>query len=196
MVNTAPAKLLRVHGTIDPTLSVRVITRYMSTAEKCRRGTSLIAGASAPLSTSVESAVQRSGGNYEATVTIDHFLDDACRWYPFVIGFQLANEAGASTGEFSTGADGTVLVPGPESKVWISRPGEGLASSGGSRREGASFMRPLELQCRTQSLRGAHALTCVPASPRELPHVSGDAVEVQVDFKDLSQPPAPPAPAP
>jgi hypothetical protein len=175
VVNPAPAKLLRVHGAADDSLTVRVSTRYLTTKADCQ-----------PQSRWVDSDVSRASGNYEAMVAIDHFQPGECGWYPFVIAFHVTNRQGLSTGEFSSGPAGTTHVPGPEGKVWISAPGGSRSSTDREPRRGASFIRPLELGCAQNVIRGARGLSCVPDSPRELPLLSEQATEVRVDFRDLT----------
>lgn len=174
-VNPAPAKIVRVHGNADASLTIRVSTQYQSTVKKCRDV--------APIW--VDSAVARADSSYEAPVSMDHFRADDCRWQPFVIAFEIANQAGLSTGQFVTGPQGTEHVPGPEGKVWIS-PVAGRTDSSGTLRLGALAIRPLDLKCSVNVIRGARGLSCVTNSPRELPLISEDASEVRVDFEDLT----------
>jgi hypothetical protein len=181
--NSAPTRLVRIHGNASPSLTIKVSTQYLSTSRDCRRKQSRV---TAPMSTWVESDVTRTGTTYEASVSLDHFAEDECRWQPFVIGFQVMNQAGLSTGRFSTGEKGTELVPGPENKVWISTPGQQNSPDG--HRAGSAFIRPLDLKCTVNALRGTKSLSCVPNTPRELPLLSEQATEVQVDFEDLTKP--------
>jgi hypothetical protein len=174
-VNAAPAKTVRIHGDADASLTIRISTQYQSTGKKCRDA--------APIW--VESTVARSASGYEAPVSFDHFRADECGWQPFVISFQVTNQEGLSTGSFATGPQGTEHVPGPEGKVWIS-PAGGRADSSGALRMGAIAIRPLDLKCTVNVIRGARGLSCVPNSPRELPLISEEATEVRVDFDDLT----------
>lgn len=182
IANPGPARLLRVHGTVSPPLSLRVHTQYLSTKDQCRIEDA--AGRSIPRSQWVESGVTRSGGEYEAMVAIDHFQEDACQWRPFVIAFQVTNAQGLTTGRFSSGQGGTGLVPGPENKVWISMPGQRESTGEVSQRRGTRTIRPLDLFCAEIAVRDARALSCVTDSPRELPLLSGDATEVSVNFSE------------
>lgn len=181
VANPDPATLLRVHGAVDPSLAVRVHTQYLTTQDECRiEGT---AGKAAPQSRWVESPVTRSDGEYEATVAIDHFREDACRWRPFVIAFQVTDAQDLTTGRFSRGPGGMELAPGPENKVWISMPGQRESTGEVSQRRGTPAIRPLDLYCGEIALREARALSCVTDSPRELPLLSTDATEVRVNFR-------------
>lgn len=183
VANPDPSRLLRVHGMADPALTIAVLTQYLSSQDQCRVQNA--AGKLVPRSQWVESKVTRSNGEYEAEVAIDHFKDDACRWLPFVIGFQVTDAQGITTGRFSTGPDGTQLIPGPENKVWISMPGQRESTGEISQRRGARAIRPLDLYCAPIELRSAKALSCVTDSPRELPLLSGDATEVSVNFRQM-----------
>jgi hypothetical protein len=174
-VNPAPAQNVRVHGNADASLTIRISTQYQSTVKKCRD--------LAPIW--VDSAVARTDTSYEAPVSMDHFRADECHWQPFVIAFEVANQAGLSTGQFVTDPQGTKHVPGPEGKVWIS-PVAGRADSSGTLRQGALAIRPLDLKCSVNVIRGARGLSCVTNSPRELPLISEAATEVRVDFEDLT----------
>jgi hypothetical protein len=178
VVNAAPVKIIRVHGNADESLTIRVSTQYQSTVKKCRDATPI----------RVDSAVARVDGRYEAPVAVDHFRDDECHWQPFVIGFEVSNQAGLSTGQFVTGAQGTEHVPGPLGKVWIS-PVAGRTDASGTLRKGALAIRPLELKCTATVIRGARGLSCVTNSPRELPLLSEQATEVRVDFEDIQATP-------
>ncbi|HUG73712.1 MAG TPA: hypothetical protein VMK82_09830 [Steroidobacteraceae bacterium] len=175
VVNPDPVKIVRVHGDADVSLTISVSTQYQSTEKQCRD--------TAPIW--VESAVARSLNSYEAPVAIDHFREDECRWQPFVIAFQVTNQEGLSTGRFVTGPQGTEHVPGPEGKVWIS-PAGGRRDTSGTLRKGAPAIRPLDLKCTVNVIRGARGLSCVPNSPRELPLISAEATEVGVDFEDVT----------
>lgn len=190
VVNPDPARIVRIHGTADPSLTIHISTQHLSTEKKCaRKGTG--AAATLPQSVRVDSSVTRSGNEYESHVALDHFEEGGCGWKPFVIGFQVANEQGTTTGHFATGAQGTQLVPGPENKVWISRPGQLDWSGKVSSRQGASAIRPLDLNCAQIELRGATALSCVTDSPRELPLISDQARDVRVNFRDVTGQPRP-----
>jgi len=183
VANPEPGRLLRVHGVVDPSLAIEVHTQYLSSQDQCRVENA--AGKPVPRSQWVESTVTRANGEYEAEVAIDHFQEDACRWLPFVIAFQVTDAAGVTTGRFSPGPGGTQLVPGPENKVWISMPGQRESTGEVSQRRGARAIRPLDLYCAPIELRSAKALSCVTDSPRELPLLSGDATEVNVNFRPM-----------
>jgi hypothetical protein len=183
VVSASPARILRVHGDADPTLTIRVSTRHISTGEECARKAG---GAAVPRAREVESSVTRSDTGYEATVVLDHFVADACRWHPFLISFQVTNRAGLSTGHFATGPQGTTHTPGLEAKVWISAPEGSRSATDREARHGSAYMRPLELQCTKNVMGGVSGLSCVPDSPRELPLISTEAADVQVDFHDLT----------
>lgn len=185
--NATASHAVRIHGLADPSLTVQVTTQYLTSAEACRQKTGP-GGALAPRSDWIASPVTRSGSSYEATVLLDHFQADECGWYPFVIAFELANGAGLRTGHFARTAAGTSHVPGPEGKIWIST-ALSPAAPDGSRRTGSGYVRPLDLQCTVQSIRGAKGLSCVPNSPRELPLISESAQEVEVNFRDFSASP-------
>jgi hypothetical protein len=175
-----PHKFLRVHGHADPSLAIRVSTQYQSTEKHCQRARNT------PQSQWLESEVTRTGNDYEATVTFDHFFPGSCGWRPFVIAFQVTNQAGLTTGQFAKDAQGTKLVPGPESKVWISAP-DGIDAPGpDGKRMGAIAIRPLDLRCSVHVIRGTKALTCITDSPRELPLITVESKEVRVDFRDLT----------
>lgn len=191
-VNAAQAHILRIHGLADPSLTIQVSTRYLTAAKKCRRAANLLRrldGAAAPLAVRVNSPVERIGTeDYEARVVLDYFEPGKCGWHPFSIGFQVSTPQGVSTGQVITDEDGVSRnVPGPESKVWIDAAVQHDSSPGTDRPEGATYIRPLELQCREHSLRGATILTCVPEGPRELALISEEATEVRVDFKDMTE---------
>lgn len=183
-INAAPARLLRVHGTVDRSLTIAISTQYVSTDDDCRVGTSLWGSPGKPRSQWIESAVARSAEGYEATVSFDYFAQDDCAWFPFVIAFQVTNQAGLSTGRYVSSAGGTRHVPGPEGKVWISAPERAGSTPLRNAREGASFMRPLELFCTRNIIREVQSLSCIPDSLRELPLVNGEATQVRVDFRD------------
>jgi hypothetical protein len=182
VVNPDAARLLRVHGVVDPSLTIRVHTQYLSTQDQCRVENA--AGRPAPRSQWVESDITRSGDEYEAMVAVDHFQEDACGWRPFVIGFQVTDAQGVTTGRFSPGPDAQ-LVPGPENKVWISMPGQRESTGEISQRRGSRAIRPLDLYCAPIIVREARALSCVTDSPRELPLLSDDALEVTVNFRPM-----------
>ena len=167
-VNAVSARQLRVFGVATPSLTVRVGTQYLTSEKKCQRD-------GRPQSTWVDAPVTRTEGKYQASVSLDHFQQGECRWRPFMIGFHISTAEGLSTG---TRAGGTTFAPGAEGKVWISVPGD--------ERQGGAFIRPLDLQCSRNELLDPRAISCVPNSPRELPLLSADATEMQVDFTDLT----------
>jgi hypothetical protein len=183
ITNPAPEKFVRVHGTVDDSLTVRVTTQHLTTLDRCARDTER---GSSPQAQWINSAVTRAADSYEATVTLDHFAPAGCGWQPFLIAFEVTNDAGLGTGYFTTDTAGTRHVAGPEAKVWIAAPGGSRSATDREVRHGNAYIRPLDLQCTIQVIRGAKGLACVPNSPRELPLISHQATEVQVDFRDLS----------
>lgn len=184
VVNSSAMRTVRIHGTADATLALRIRTRFISSEEECRRDGE--GRTAAPREEWVESEVSRAGNAYEATVALDHFEAGECRWRPFAIGFQVSNQQGVTTGQFSGGAQDTRVVPAPDTKVWITTQGHDARTYSGGRRRGASAITPLDLNCGVIELRGARALTCVSNSPRELPLISDEATEVQVNLRDAS----------
>ncbi len=184
---------VRVWGAAAPDLTVRVLTRWLSTSADCRQAENLFRrmdGQTAPGSAWVEAPVRRDGGTYEAQVALDHFEAGACGWHPFVIAFQVTNAEGTSTGHFEASAgSGRRLVPGPQELVWIDSEPVSAARVGDAQRgagpppRGARFVRPLELVCAENTIRDARGLSCVPESPRELALISMEAEEVQVNFR-------------
>jgi hypothetical protein len=183
-VNSAPTRLLRVHGTADESLTIRISTRYTSSADECKVSTQ---GRRTAQSRWVDSTVSRARREYAATVALDHFQPGECGWHAFVIAFHVTNRDGLSTGHFATGSTGATHVPGPEDKVWISAPGGSRSAGDREPRRGADFIRPLQLLCSQNVMRGASGLSCVPGSPRELPLLAMTATEVRVDFVDKTQ---------
>jgi hypothetical protein len=187
-VNPASSRMVRIHGSIDPSLEVTVSTQYISTEEKCRQDSNLAKGGAAVQATWVDSAVTRTGNEYETSISLDHFVEGECRWRPFMIAFQVTDAQGISTGQFVSSDEGTTHVPGPEGKIWVSVAGE--ADDGdGQRRAGSAYVRPLDLLCRANAHRGAKGLFCVESTPRELPLISEQATEVRVDFREDGSPP-------
>lgn len=196
VASDTPAREVRIWGTADETLGLRVLTQYQSTVDSCRQADNVFRrmdGETRPQSVWVESTVQRTGRDYEAHVALDHYLPGECGWRPFVIGFQVTNPEGLSTGQFMpVGAGRNRLEPGPENRIWIGAPA-GTGGEGGSARSGnaarpagAKEIRPMLLLCRQQEIRLARAISCVLDSPRELPLISLEAEAVQVDFRDLT----------
>jgi hypothetical protein len=186
-VNPASSRTVRIHGSIDPSLTVKVSTQYISTEEKCRQDSNLAKGGAAVQATWVDSAVTRTGNEYETSVSLDRFVEGDCRWRPFMIAFQVTDAQGISTGQFVSSDESTTHVPGPEGKIWVSVAGQ--ADDGdGQRRAGSAYVRPLELLCRANTHRGAKGLFCVESTPRELPLISEQATEVRVNFREDSGP--------
>lgn len=181
------SRTLRVSGAIAPDLQLRVVTRWLSTAQGCRSAENLfrrLDGTTTPSSTWVEAEVLRAEGAYEARVALDQFAPGECGWRPFVIAFQVTNAEGVSTGHFEARPGGRrELVPGPQELVWIdSTPGGSAASGRAPQPRGARFVRPLDLVCAEQQIRGARGLSCVTESPREIALISLDAEAVEVNF--------------
>lgn len=184
-VNTAPAKLLRVHGTADPSLSIRVATRYISTAQKCAQKSNSLSRNSLPLSQVVEATVDRSGADYEATVSLDHFERGECGWRPFAIAFRASTADGLSTAFSSADAQGSSPIQVSEYQVWISDPAPGDPNAPEAR-QGASAIRTLELKCRQNEIGGTRGLSCIEDSPGPLALISQEATQVRVDFQNLA----------
>jgi len=194
--NDASTRHVQIRGTADETLGLRVFTQYQSTIASCRQADNLFRrmdGQTRPQSVWVESPVQRTGRAYEARVALDHYLPGECGWRPFVIGFQVTNPEGLSTGQFiPLGGGRNRLEPGPENRIWVGA-AAGAGGEAGSARDGhaarpvgAKEIRPMLLLCRQQEIRLARAISCVLDSPRELPLISLEAQAVQVDFRDLT----------
>jgi hypothetical protein len=136
-VNPAPAKLLRVYGTADPSLKIKVGTRYITTAQKCAQRTHSLSRNSVPLSKVVESTVDRSGVNYEATVSIDHFERGECGWRAYAIAIRASTGDGLSSGFPAADARDTGPIHSSEYKVWISDPAPGDPNAPESRDQDA-----------------------------------------------------------
>lgn len=174
LVNPNPQRSVRVSGSVDPSLSIKVSAVYVSTERECRRVTNWFAGASAPLSERVESSVSRSGTAYEALVSLDHLLEGKCRWRPYAIEFQIATQDGLSTGSFATVGNVTRHVAAPVSVIWIDA------------RKGVPPPLPLVRECRRMHRGEAAGLLCVPPVRGNVTTLSEAATEVQVDFRDLT----------
>jgi hypothetical protein len=181
-VNPAPTKPLRVHGTADPSLTIKVATRYISTAEQCGQGSHWLSRNSVPLSKVVESTVDRSGADYEATVSIDHFERGECGWRAFAIAIRASTEDGMSSGFLSADARDTGPIHSTEYKVWISDPTPGDPNAPESR-QGTSAIRTLDLKCRQIVIGGIKGLSCLEDSPGPLALISEEATQVRVDFR-------------
>jgi hypothetical protein len=184
-VNPAPAKLLRVYGTADPSLTIRVGTRYISTAEKCGQRSRSLSRNSVPLSQVVEATVDRSGPNYEATVSLDHFERGECGWRAFAIAFRVSTEDGLNTGLWSADARYTGPLRSFEFKVWISDPAPGDSKAPESR-QGTSAIRTLDLKCRQMVIGDIKGLSCTEDGTGSLPLISEEATQVRVDFQNLT----------
>jgi hypothetical protein len=184
-VNPAPAKLLRVYGTADPSLKIKVGTRYITTAQKCAQRTHSLSRNSVPLSKVVESTVDRSGVNYEATVSIDHFERGECGWRAYAIAIRASTGDGLSSGFPAADARDTGPIHSSEYKVWISDPAPGDPNAPESR-QGTSAIRTLDLKCRQIVIRGIKGLSCIEDSPGPLALISEEATQVRVDFQDLT----------
>jgi hypothetical protein len=184
-VNPAPAKPLRVYGTADPSLTIRVATRYVSTAKQCAQSSHSLSRNSLPLSQVVEATVDRSGADYEATVSIDHFERGECGWRAFAIAFRASTEDGLSTGFPTADAPDTGPIHTSEYKVWISDPAPGDSNAPESR-QGTSAIRTLDLKCRQIVIGGIKGLSCIESSPGPLALISEETTQVRVDFQDLT----------
>lgn len=190
--NPAPSRLVRVHGTADPTLDLKVSIRYFTAAPGCRRTSSFLrrldGEAGAPQMRAVEAQVTRAaGGRYEALVPLDQFVPGECDWHPFVIAFQVQNAGGLSTGQFVVDANGRArLEPGAQGFVWVDSAIRRARVSTGPLPAGALEVRPLELLCRPNTMRGVQGLSCVTPRPGVLTVIAEEAEAVQVDFRDLS----------
>jgi hypothetical protein len=180
-VNPAPTKFVRVSGTADSSLSIKVSTVYISSEKKCRRVTNWFAGASAPLSERVESPVSRSGAAYVARVSVDHFQEGRCRWRPYSIEFQATTRDGLTTGYFSTVGDVTRHVDGPVSAIWFPDSGRG--------ENGAASIAPLVRECRKMQKGDVAGLLCIPPARGNVTMLAEHATQVQVNFRDLTASP-------
>jgi len=185
IVNPAPAKLLRVYGTADPSLTIRVATRYVSTAKQCAQSSHSLSRNPVPLSKVVEATVDRSGADYEATVSIDHFERGECGWRAFAIAFRASTEGGLSTAFSTADAGDTGPIHSSEYKVWISDPTPSDSNAPESR-QGASAIRTLDLKCRQIVIRDIKGLSCIESSPEPLALISEEAREVRVNFRNLT----------
>lgn len=182
MENPHPTRVIRVFGTMDQSLSVKVKTLYETRGGACGiRSDNLIAGwiegVATPRLIWGGSKVERTGDHYEAHVAIDRFADK-CGWYPRFIGFQISNQENLTTGEFSPRFG---HIAGPENIVGITTPRfvagvhevvipEAQTIECRRRREGGES----GLKCKNK----AHGFT-IPA----------DVQEIQVDVYDLSKDP-------
>lgn len=190
--NPAPSRLVRVHGAADPTLDLKVSIRYFTAAPGCRRSGRFLrrpdGEGGAPQMRAVEAEVTRAAdGRYEALVPLDQFAPGECDWHPFVIAFQLRNAAGLSTGQFVVDGSGrTRLEPGAQGFVWVDSAIRRARVSKGALPGGALEVRPLELRCRPNTVRGVQGLSCVTPRPGVLAVIAEEAESVQVDFRDLS----------
>lgn len=183
--NPAPAKQLRVYGTADPSLTIRVATRYISTAKTCAQSSHSLSRHSVPLSQVVEATVERSGVNYDATVSLDHFEPGECGWRAYAIAFRASTEDGLSTGFPTADAADTGPIHTSEYKVWISDPAPGDPNAPESR-QGTSAIRTLDLKCRQILIGDIKGLGCIEDSPGPLALISEEATQVRVDFRDLT----------
>lgn len=191
VANAQPRQLVRIHGEADPALEVEVLARYYTAGSRCSVAPGLLqrlnGAAATPRSIWVAVPVKREGRQYEARVALDHFEPGECGWHPFTIGFKVTSGEGISTVQAVPGSGGQRLEPGPEPRIWVDSAVRRAASpQAANDPRGRREVRPLELTCAANQIRGTKALSCVPDSPRELLLISEDAAEVRVDFRDLT----------
>jgi len=188
--NPHPTKVVRVHGTIDPSLSLEISTQYMSSAPRCSRTINWLEGVSDPISVWSESVVQRSDDQYEASVIIDRYQEGSCGWYPSAIGFYVTNRNGAATFHSEWKQGSAHEGAGPQQLVWIHTLGKGGSLEVDVRTGGVARLVPFEVGCVELVSTGLTRLNCY--SPRGIPAISEDATEVHVDLRDLTSygPPA------
>jgi hypothetical protein len=199
VVNPNPVKLLRVHGTADSSMSIRIGTQYFSSNPQCRRRrhpfnvASYLEGIGpSPVFVWAESEVARSGDSYEATVAIDHFQEGKCGWYPFVVAFQITNRDGLTYGQVPSGKQATEVVSPSGSMIWINTLGRGDPRVVSPHTTGSSFFPPKQVECRaSHSSSGAFdPLMCIPTkSLGKSSTISEEVKEAKLDFIDLTESP-------
>ncbi len=187
--NPAPARVVRVHGVADATLRIAVQVEYFTAAAGCRRAPGLLRrldGASTPQRRTVNVPVARArGGRYEAGVPLDQFEPGECRWHPFVIAFQIENQAGTSTGQVVVDSAGrSTLQPGAQGAVWIDSRVRREAMAGQPLPAGRLEVPAVEMQCKENTVRGTAVLNCVTARPGMLTVILEQAGAVEVNFRD------------
>lgn len=187
--NPAPARVVRVHGVADPSLSIAVQVEYFTAAAGCRRASSLLRrldGAAVPQRRIVDVPVARArDGRYEAGVPLDQFEPGECGWHPFVIAFQVRNQAGTSTGQVMVdGAGRSALQPGAQGAVWIDSPVRREAMPGQALPAGRLEVPAVQMQCKENTVRGTAVLNCVTERPGMLTVIREQAAEVEVNFRD------------
>lgn len=190
--NPAPTRFVRVHGSVDPTLALKVGVRHFTAAEGCRHATPLLRRLDGeqgpPQMREIDVPVMRTeGGRYEALVPLDRLEPGECGWHPFVIAIQVENASGLSTGEFRREGDRMRLQPAGQGVVWIDSAVRRARVRTGPLPPGTLEVQPVELQCRPHTLRGAQSLSCVTPRPGALTVIAEQAEAVEVNLRDLSQ---------
>jgi len=197
VVNAHPARVLRVFGTVDPSLTIKVRTSYFNFEGKCRQKNDVPEGGPESRPAWVESRVVRSGDSYDTQVVYDYFQDGTCHWYPYEVMFQVTNLDGLTTGYFSTVINATTHVAdtrhiaAPSTMIWINPPG--TADSPGH--VAARSLAPLDVDCREHRWPGgdANSLDC-PVTTSSL--ISQEATEVRLNLHDQTATPTAAAPPP
>ena len=187
VANVHPLKAFRLHGHIDPTLSIEVSTQYLSSVEKCRRAPNIfgaIEGAFGPLSVWVHSDLHRTGNEYDAMVIIDRYVEGRCRWYPYAVGFFIKTSDGVTTGQFETDGHGTRHIDRAVPVIWVNTPGKGDRLSIDLAIKGAKSLPALEIGCREVAESGVKGLLCDRQRPSMTAVITEDATDVDVSFRD------------
>ena len=188
--NPHPTRVVRIFGAIDPSLSIKVKTLYVTIACGVRNDNLVVGwieGGSTPRSVWSESSLQKVGDIYQANVAMDRFIDDKCDWHPEAIGFQISNQEGLTTGEFSP-LFGHVVSP--EHILVVTSP-RLITDSSPRVIVGLEYEaeRPhLTIECRRRHEGGEPGLKCTNKEPMNAV-IGVDAREIQVDVYDLSKGP-------
>ena len=188
--NPNPTRVVRIFGAIDQSLSIKVMTLYVTRGIACAvRDDNLVVGwiegGATPRSVWAASSLQKVGDVYQANVAMDRFVDDKCHWSPQAIGFQVSNQEGLTTGEVSRRFG---YVVGPEPILTVTSP-RLITDTSPRVIVGLEYEaeRPhLTIECRRRHEGGEPGLKCTNKEPMNAV-IGVDAREMQVDVYDLSR---------
>lgn len=161
-LNQNPVQILRVTGSIDPSLRLTLKVIYTTNVSWCRRTLNWLDGAEQDGFKLAEYRIQAASSRYEAQIHLDRYQPGSCKWAAQSLAYSVQKDNVTQV---------TPLPPTPV--VWF-------------KNDAASSLPPLEIHCLEGTWSKKNGLACV--RQKGAPHlVSAGARSISIDFREVSR---------
>ena len=162
-LNQTPVQILRVTGSIDPSLRLTLKVIYTTNVSWCRRTLNWLDVADADRFKLAEYRIQAANNRYEVQIHLDRYQPGYCKWAAQSLAYSVEKENVTQV---------TPLPPTPV--VWF-------------KNDAGSSLPPLEIHCLEGIWSKKNGLACVRQKGVPTPLVSVDTRSISINFREVSR---------